>query len=106
MAADVTELAVRGIEGRINDNIATVDAEWTAGDNVAWSGVDFDPGAENQWIRPVVLFAETAWGTHGVQGTGQNVISGILQVSFSAGRALGLARCAARSRISGRCSID
>ena len=79
--ADASELAVRAIETRISSNITDMDAGWTAADNVSWAGVDFVPGS-NDWMRPRVEFAETQWGTHGVQGTGKNEIVGILTTSF------------------------
>lgn len=97
--ADASELAVRAIEDRIASNITSIDAAWSATANVAWQGVDFDPSSQSAWLRPVVLFAESAWGTSGVTGTGRNVLQGILQASFFSKPGVGLG--ASRGRIAG-----
>ena len=77
--ADATTLAVQAIEDRIRDNIA--DFDLITLDRVAWQGMDFQPGEED-WMRPVTLWAESDWFTDGVTGTGVNVVPGILTVSF------------------------
>jgi hypothetical protein len=88
VAAD--ELAVRAIETRIRDNITDMDAGWTAAANVAWSGAAFVPPEDDGWMRPTVLFADTEYGTMGVQGTGQNVVVGVLRTSFFVRPGVGL----------------
>lgn len=77
--ADASTLCAQAIEDRIRDNIA--DFAPIGLDDVAWQGIEYQPG-EDDWMRPVTLFAETQWHTHGVTGTGENLISGVLTCSF------------------------
>jgi len=79
--------AVRAvIEARLADNITSVDAAWTAADNVAWPGVDFDP--PSQWARPAILWGDGFLETHGASGT--NTVVGVLVVSLFARPGSGL----------------
>lgn len=78
--AEVTTLAVQAIEARIHTNLGDFRTDWTES-NVAWQGVDFDP-PDNDWMRPVVLFAGSEWFTSGASGVGVNVVRGILTCSF------------------------
>ena len=77
--AEVTTLVAQAIEDRIRDNIAVfpgIDI-----DQVAWQGMDYRP-SEDDWMRPVTLFQDTQWLTHGASGTGVNLVSGIFTCTF------------------------